>query len=52
MEKINEEKTADFVPDEQGDLSKINPIGLIDPLENESALNKALKPIETTKHAV
>lgn len=52
VEKIHEEKTADFLPDEQGDLSKINPIGLINPLENESALNKALKPIETAKHAV
>ncbi|MAD77138.1 MAG: hypothetical protein CML20_20535 [Rheinheimera sp.] len=50
--KIHEEKTADFVPDEQGDLSKINPIGLINPLENESALNEALKPIETAKNAV
>jgi hypothetical protein len=50
--KIQEEKTADFVPDEQGDLSKINPIGLIDPLKNETALAETLKPIETAKNAV
>ena len=52
VEKIHEEKTAGFVPDEQDVLGQIKAIGLECGLEVDDSTGEPLKPIETAKHAV